>query len=88
MRKFLHIISIIFLFISINVNAQEENEKLNHFRIGVTLGHGYIPQANSNSVNFLIIPTIGLDVQYWYNEMFGVSIKSDLEIATYVLNQN
>jgi len=71
-----------------DILAQEVNkgqQEFNHFRLAFTIGHGYIPQANSNNPNFLIIPTIGLEFQYWFNQKWGISLKNDLEIANYTV---
>jgi hypothetical protein len=88
-NKFLIVLTII-IFNSANIFAQEDNENVvfKHFRGAFTIGHGYIPQAESNGPDFLIIPTIGLDFQYWFNSKWGIAIKSDIEITNYIVKKN
>ena len=67
--------------------AQEhhETEEFKHFVAAFSIGHGFIPQANSSNSSFVIIPTVGLDFQYWLNPKWGIALKSDLEIANYTV---
>jgi hypothetical protein len=71
------------------INAQEENgsEEFKHFRVAFGIGQGYISQADSNNSNFLVIPTIGLEIQYWFNPKWGLALKSDLEITNYLVEK-
>lgn len=67
------------------INEEEAEKK---FRVAFGLGHAYIPQASSEGSSFSIIPTIGLDLQYWFGEKWGIALKSDVEIADYVLKES
>ena len=69
-------------------HENEDSHEFKHFRVALALGHAYIPQALSGNTNFLIIPTIGAEVQYWFNHKWGFSIKSDIEIANYLVEDN
>lgn len=79
------------LILSYNASSQEEHtieyneHEFKSFRVAFAIGHGYIPAANPNGENFLIIPTLGLDFQYWLNKKWGISLKSDLEISNYLV---
>ncbi len=66
----------------------DEQQEFKKARVAFSIGQGYIPQADNNSSNFLILPTIGLDFQYRMNEKWGVSLKSDIEIANYLVEDN
>ena len=59
-----------------------------HFRISGALGQTYIPQATSGDAKFVVVPTIGLDFQYWINTKWGIGLKNDIEIANYVVEGN
>lgn len=72
------------IFAQHEAKPSEEHEFKN-FRVAFSLGHGYIPSASSEGKNFLIIPTLGLDIQYWFNKKWGIAIKNDLEISNYVV---
>lgn len=81
------IVLILIVFISENILAQEENkvQEFKHFRMAFALGHAYIPKAKANDSKTLIIPTMGIDLQYWFNSKWGVALKNDLEIANYTV---
>jgi outer membrane protein with beta-barrel domain len=84
--------AIIFLIFTLSfgfISAQEEyeSEEFKHFRVAFGIGQGYISQADSKNSKFLIIPTIGLDLQYWFNQKWGIALKSDLEITNYLVEK-
>lgn len=85
------IFSISTFLLTITSFAQEEHllenqeHEFKHFRISFALGHGYIPQADKSGDSFLIIPSFGLDLQYWFNKKWGISLKNDQEIANYIV---
>lgn len=74
-----------FHFVKSQEHKIEAHHDFKHFRIAALLGHAYIPEAKSESDEFVAIPTFGLDIQYWFNHKWGVSLKNDLEIATYLV---
>ncbi len=67
--------------------AQNEHEDAHHdfkhFRVAALIGHAFSPEANTDTSSFLLIPTYGLDIQYWFNHKWGIALKNDLEIAEY-----
>ena len=72
-------------------NHEEGNSKPHEFkpwRIGFGLGQSYLPAGNhtSDKVDILVIPTIGLDIQYWFNPRIGLALKNEFEIISYVIN--
>lgn len=67
---------------------EENNHEIKHFRVAVAIGHAYIPKAKSENSTVVVIPTFGLDFQYWFNHKWGIALKSDLEIATYRIEDN
>lgn len=77
----------------INLEFGQEHEKneaheFKHFRVAAALGHAYIPEAKSESGNFVVIPTFGLDIQYWFSHKWGIALKNDIEIADYLVESN
>ncbi len=87
------IISAIMLFSTENTLSQEnktdhhENKhEFKHFRIAVTMGHGYIPSATTTDSKLVVFPTWGLDAQYWVNPKFAIGFKSDIELANYFVD--
>lgn len=67
--------------------TEHEEEQEKKFRIAVALGHGFLPQASTSSRDLIIVPTFGLDLQYWFGHRWGVAIKSDVEISNYIIDQ-
>ncbi len=80
-----------FLLISFTVLGQSHDATVKHefknFRIAANLGHTYIPSATfGNDRDFVAIPVLGLDFQYWFNPKWGLALKNDIEIANYVVD--
>ena len=67
--------------------SESEHHEFKNWRIGFGIGHTYLPagQHESEEVEILVLPTIGLDLQYWFNHKFGLALKNELEIANYVI---
>ncbi len=57
-----------------------------HIRIAMAIGQAYIPKASSGDAKFVVIPTIGLDFQYWFNRRWGIALKNDIELANYIVD--
>jgi hypothetical protein len=73
----------------IAINSQEhENEKFKHFRISPVLMHTYIPTATIDGNKTVIIPTLGLDLEYWFTEKWGFGFHNDLELLTFEIEKD
>ena len=91
--KRIHAISyvacIILLISSSVVFAQETHDpekihQFKRFRISLSIGHCYIPRAEfTNDEQGIVLPTWGLDLQYWFSEKVGIGLKNDIENAVY-----
>ena len=79
------ILIIVFTFISFITTAQEHHFK--HFRISPVLSHTYIPTSTSDGNKAVIVPTIGLDLEYWINEKWGLGLHNDLELETFEIEK-
>ena len=64
-----------------------EHHEFKHWRIGFGIGHSYLPSGThvADDVGFVIIPTIGLDIQFWFSQRFGVALKSEFEFISYAI---
>lgn len=67
-------------------NDARDAHEFKHFRGALPLGQAYIPEASRGDAKFIVIPTIGLDIQYWINNRWGIALKNDIEIANYVVD--
>tara|TARA_B100000809_G_scaffold266760_2_gene331281 strand:+ start:13957 stop:14490 length:534 start_codon:yes stop_codon:yes gene_type:complete len=74
---------ILLALISLHTSAQEEKEEFKHFRISPVLSHTYIPTAISEGTKTIIVPSIGLDLEYWFSEKYGIGLHNDLELFNY-----
>ena len=63
----------------------EPTHEFKHFRGAFALGQAYIPEARLGDAKFVVIPTLGLDIQYWISNRWGIALKNDLEIANYIV---
>lgn len=57
-----------------------------HYRVAALIGHTLIPAEDAGE-NFFI-PSWGLDLEYWFNQQWGLGLHSDLEIETFVILNN
>jgi len=70
-----------------NEHENQEHHEFKNWRIGFGIGHSYLPAGThaGEDAKILVIPTIGLDLQYWLNPKFGLALKNELEIISYVI---
>ena len=66
----------------------DDHHDFKHFRIAALLGHAFIPEAKTETASFILIPTFGLDIQYWFNHKWGIAFKNDIEFAEYLVEDN
>jgi translation elongation factor EF-4 len=79
---------ILLILVSLQTNAQEEEKgEFKHFRISPVLSHTYIPTATSEGTKTIIVPSIGLDLEYWFSEKYGIGLHNDLELFVYEIEK-
>ncbi|WP_139958405.1 hypothetical protein [Flavicella sediminum] len=83
-RTILHILIISSFFLTFNSFAQES---FKHFRISPILSHTYIPLATNQGDQTVIVPSLGLDIEYWFNEEWGIGFHNDLELEIFELEK-
>ena len=85
-----------FLFSPLNVAAQQhsqdrtqesETHGFKHFRISAVLYHTYIGTKTSDGKDMLIVPSVGLDLEYWFNEQWGIGSHNDLELISFEVEE-
>lgn len=78
------ILFLITLICCTTLTAQEEAKKeCKHFRVSPVLSHTYIPTATLKGTQTMIVPSIGLDLEYWFSHKFGIGLHNDLELLNY-----
>jgi hypothetical protein len=80
-------IFIIFFILSINIFSQEEKDECKHFRVSPVISHTYIPTATSEGTKTIIVPSIGLDLEYWFSKKYGIGLHNDLELFNYEIEK-
>ena len=64
-----------------------ENHYPNTARQGLHLTiatmHTYIPESTVTGKETLILPSIGLDIDYYFQSRFGIGLHNDLELMTF-----
>lgn len=89
MKKLLFIILFI-LFAICHAKAQEhingEHTSGKGLRIAVVIGHTYISSDGMDG-NFFV-PSWGLDIDYWFNNKWGLGLHNDIEIETFIVVKN
>jgi hypothetical protein len=61
----------------------ESHRSFPHFRVAALIGHTLIPEEHAGK-NF-VIPSWGLDLEYWFGPYWGLGLHNDLEIETFVI---
>ncbi len=84
---------LLFSFFSPNLSAQHQKgahtknhtstessdtHKLRHNRLSVLLYHSYVRIRTPDGPHLVVIPSIGLDYEYWFTHRFGLGIHNDL----------
>jgi len=55
------------------------------FRVAVLIGHTFIPARHSSER--LIIPSWGLDLEYWFNPKWGLGLHNDIELQSFLIEK-
>jgi hypothetical protein len=81
---------ILMLTAVLRINAQEhQNDKDTHngsgFRIVGIIGHTLV---NNEGIDNVIIPSWGLDIEYWFNNKWGLGLHNDVEIETFIIKNS
>lgn len=79
------------IFLSDLGKAQELNEETEKeieesegpFRVGFLIMHTFIPTTTSEGRELLILPSLGLDIEYWFSDRFGLGLHNDLELESF-----
>jgi hypothetical protein len=60
-----------------------EVHEFKHWRIGAMMYHTYIGTRTTEGVEKLIVPSLGLDLEYWFNETWGIGSHNDIELISF-----
>lgn len=89
------LILLLIFFSKAKLLAQEHNEngahtKFLHHRASIIIGHTHVPKAfqSSTGSGTIIVPSWGLNYDYWINHKWAIGLHADMEIATYIIEDN
>ena len=86
MKYFIHIS---LALLSSNLFSQDHNQEnymkthQNGFHLSVAFLHTYIPESTVSGKEVLTLPTLGFDIDYYFNSRFGLGLHNDLELLTF-----
>lgn len=66
-------------------SAPPAKHKGKHFRVAFLVGNTFVPLRHS--AERLIIPSYGLDLEYWFNHKWGIGLHNDLELQNFVIER-
>ena len=67
----------------------EEEHEFKHHRIAIMIGHTHVPKGieGGGDTGGLIVPSWGLNYEYWFNENWAIGLHNDMEITTYAIER-
>ncbi len=83
-----NIVIIIIILISFGNYAQKDHDNFKHFRISPVISHTYIPMGSINGNETVIVPSLGLDLEYWFTKKLGFGFHNDLELLTFEIEKD
>ena len=63
----------------------ESSSKERNFRIVGVLSHTLI---NNEALDIFVVPSLGLDLEYWFNHNWGIGLHNDIEVQTFVIKNS
>lgn len=64
-------------------HSSESAHSFKHFRASAAMYHTYINTETAEGKKYLIVPSIGFDLEYWFSEKFGLGSHNDLELISF-----
>ena len=61
---------------------------LKPWRVSAAIYHTYIGTRTAQGNQKLIVPSLGLDVEYWFSEKWGIGSHNDLELISFEVEHN
>ena len=66
-------------------NHKEKNNDESGFRIVGIIGHTLV---NTEGLDNVFVPSWGLDLEYWFNDKWGLGLHNDVEIETFIIRNS
>ncbi len=85
------LLSALLLFLAGPLFSQEESleTKRRPLRFTASIGHTYLPKDTRVGKDVAILPSFGLDIEYWFSNRFAIGLHNDLELLHFqVVEEN
>lgn len=82
----LNLLIVFFVGFGFHAQAQQHahtEEQHGHIRVGLVIGHTLIPTVVEGKRENLLIPSWGMDLEYWFNQRLGIGLHNDIEVETF-----
>jgi outer membrane receptor for Fe3+-dicitrate len=69
----------------------QENESDEHFpmvRGAVMMANSHVPQATEGGKKVAVVPTWGIDLDYFFNSRWSVDVQSDIKLQSFEVEDN
>ena len=87
MQKYTLILFLLLFTFSGTFAQEEEHHKKGFFRVSASLGHTYLPKDTRVGMDVAVLPSLGLDVEYWFNHKIGLGLHNDLELLNFQVRE-
>ena len=68
-------------------HSEEQHLDKDFWRMSIFMGHTYLPTNTSMGRELLVLPSMGLDIEYWFNHNWGIGLHNDLELLTFEIER-
>lgn len=65
----------------------EEDHKEKPRRASAVLYHTYIGTTTAEGTKMLVVPSLGLDVEYWFSKKWGIGSHNDIELISFEVHR-
>jgi hypothetical protein len=71
-----------------SVHEDEHSAEQTGLRVSAAIGHTYLPKDTQEGKRTVILPSFGLDVEYWITHKWGIGMHNDLELQIFEVAEN
>lgn len=75
--------ALVLLYAPFTHAQHHEHASFGHLRVGLIISHTLIPTLVEGEKENLLIPSWGMDIEYWITPRWGIGLHNDIEIETF-----
>ena len=81
------------IFFGSTAMAQEDHSRhaltdSRGFHLSLAVAHTYIPETTIDGKETIALPSLGLDIEYYFNHKLGLGLHNDLELLVFELKKD